>query len=502
MSTTFEAEPGVSCSLRPHGATQLQIKVSYPFRNRRRSRFRMDLFVVVPRQISINLDEHGKQTLLDDTRSNTRFTVTNMPLSVLADRTHPDNPVARIIQEIHIPPKPGNLDINRISYEMRTFCNLFTFQLKSLVRVIQQALREEQVRQDGVQAGKDTIRDVKKAMATFRDVRRMLLDPAVPDELRSAHVFADEYLGDQMVRHLLGLSTIIAREESMGKLRSQLERTVQRELAYQTERGYSAVRSDTTLPGDIPALERLIMRESRLKKWVQSVLYMDVEESGVPRRIGHIVASLAAATAMAVAVGAAFFADRFYASYSVPWALLIVGSYIVKDRIKEILRAVLVRHFPIAVADRTRILKDPATQRRVGRARLAIRSTDGPWVPQPPRPLKRDDILSETVVRSTVVFSSIVTLNGRRLLRSHRRVNGIMDITRIRLDKWLRDMDAPTKGIRLFLDGKTVATSGPRTYRIRIAVRLQSEDGTEGEVRHWIVVLDRDGIRRVETVTS
>ena len=244
------------------------------------------------------------------------------------------------------------------------------------------------------------------------------------------------------------------------------------------------------------------MRESRLKKWVQSVLYLDVEESGVPRRIGHVLAALAAATAMSVAVAAAFFADRMYASYSVPWALLIVGSYIVKDRIKEILRSVLVRFFPVAIADRTRILRDPATQKTVGRARLAIRGTEPSKAPQAPRTRPGyDELLSQTVAHHAAVFSSTVRLNGRRLLKNHRRVNGIVDITRIRLDKWLRDMDAPQKGIRLFVDKRPVSTVGPRTYRIRVALRLSGQDGLPEAERFWTVVLDRDGIRRVEPVT-
>ncbi|MEX2443401.1 MAG: hypothetical protein WD492_07340 [Alkalispirochaeta sp.] len=496
---TDTSESGISCSLRSHGATQLQIKVVYPFHNRRSSRFRTDVFVVVPQQISITLDEQGRRSLLEDTRSNTRFTVANMPLSALADQNHPDNPVSRIIAHIENPSKPGKLDTNRIGYEMRTFCNLFTFQLKSLVRVIQQAVRDESGRADGIRAGKDTIRDVKRTLAAFRDLRRSLLDPAVPDEVRSTHILADEFLGDQTVRHLLGLSSILSRESSMEKLHNQIEKMIERELEYQKERGYSAVRSDTTSPDDPRELEKLIVRESRLKKWVQSVLYLDVAESGVPRRVGHIAASLAAATAMSIAVVAAFFADRMYASYSVPWALLIVGSYIVKDRLKEILRSVLVRFFPIAIADRTRILKDPATQRAAGRARLAIRSVDPGDVPPRADVAMHDELLSETVDRSAVVFSSLVRLNGRRLLKSHRRVNGIMDITRIRLDQWLRDMDSPTKGIRLFVGRRPVSTSGPRTYRIQVAVRLVADDGQVDSIKFWTVILTREGILRVES---
>lgn len=94
----------------------------------------------------------------------------------------------------------------------------------------------------------------------------------------------------------------------------------------------------------------------------------------------------------------------------------------------------------------------------------------------------------------------MVRLNGKRLLRHHRRVNGIIDITRIRLDQWLRDMDAPNKGIRLFSDGRSIATSGPRTYRIHVSVHLSGDDEQRETTRHWTVVMDRTGVRRIEPV--
>ena len=236
--------------MRQHGSTQLQVKVYYPFHDRINSTFRADLFVVVPQQISIKLDEHGRQALLNDTHSNTRFTVANMPLGTLADPDNPDNPVHRVSQKVLNPEKPGHVDAQRIAYELRTFCNLFTFQLKSLVRVIQEAVRDEVGRDDAVHAGKAMVRDVRQAMGAFRDLRRLLMDPSVPEEVRQNHILADEFLGSQTVRHLLGLTSIVAREPSLGKLQSQLEKLVQRELSYQEERGYSAVRSDTISPED------------------------------------------------------------------------------------------------------------------------------------------------------------------------------------------------------------------------------------------------------------
>lgn len=488
----------IKCSLGSRGASQLELKVTYPFRNRRKSRFQAELYFQIPRQISISMDERGRRDLLDDTRSQTRFNVANMPLSWLTDTTGSDSPIGRIYREMDKLQETGRINESRVIYELRTFGNLFTVQLKSLVKLLQNALRNSPDRADGLAAGRETVRDAKNALKQFRELGKLFLDPSISENVRSAHALVDEYTGDQAVRYLLGLTTLISREPSLQKFSEQLEKFLLKELAYQTERGYSAIRADNISPEDLKALEKLITRESRLKKWVQKVLYLDVAESGVPRRIGHILAGIAAATAMSVAVIAAFYANRMFASYSLPWALLIVGSYIVKDRIKETLRAALVHFFPMAVTDRTRLLHDPATDKSVGRARLSIREVDIKDVPA--RSIRLEDTLTlqETVDYHALEFVTAVRLNGSLLLKNHRRVNGIVDIMRIRIDQWLRDLDAPAKSMRLFRENQTVAVTGPRTYQILVSVHLKTDRDRSSIVKHWTVTLDRNGIRRVE----
>ena len=503
MSSLMEEQLSTSpfsCSLKAHGATQLQLKVSYPFERRKVSHFRTEVYFLVPEQLSIRLDERGRKSLLDDTRTNTRFAVAHMSLSLLADQKHRDNPIQHIISHIEHPKKIGVVPVRRIVYELRTFGNLYTVQLKETIRMVRHVLSTQSSVADCNTLGKQTVSDVKKALALFRELRATFLDPAIPQEVRDAHALADEYIGDQTVRHMLGLSNIVAREEGLSKLHSQVRKLLSRELTYQTKRGYSVVRSDTIDPRDMLALEKLIVRESRLKKWVQSVLYLDTTESGTSRRVQHMVAGVAAALAMSVGVLASVYADMVFSQHSTPWALLVVGAYIVRDRIKEVVRSTLVRYVPVAVSDRTRILKDPDTEERVGRNRLAIRSVDPRHVPQRPGQRGHDEILTETVPHEALLFATTMRLKGRSLLESHQRVNGVVDIMRIRLDKWLRDMDAPTKGVRLFVDGDGLTVVGRRTYRIRVAVRLVSGNEQVGQVRFWTVVLSREGLVRIEAV--
>lgn len=488
----------ISCSLGTHGSSQIELKVRYPFGSTRRSRFRTELFFEIPQQISISLDEQGRRELLDDTICYSRFSAANMPLPWLWDKDHTEGPLGRIWKILQSSNKRSPEQQQRLLYEMRTFANLFTIQLKSLVKILQQILKNPESREGGLKTGMGMIQDVEQALEAYRGLGAACSEPAVVPKIAQAYSLADEYLGDQCVRYLLGLKILLSREGYAKELGRRLEDFLQRELKRQSKRGYTAVRWEQAATHDPQTLERFILRESRLKKWVQQVLYLGVAQSRVPGQVGHMLASVAAALAMSIAVLAAFYADRMFASYSLPWALLIVGSYIIKDRIKEVMRAALIRFVPMAVSDRSRVLRDPATGKTAGRSRLSIRKVDAEQVPRPPGRERDDQILTNIVPRNGLLFASALRLNGKQLLKNHKRTNGVIDITRIRIDKWLRDLDAPTKGIRLMLDDTAVTVSGNRTYQIFAALRLSSDNQTAPLLRHWVIVLDRNGIKRIE----
>lgn len=486
------------CVLRTRGSTQLQLKVYYPFENRRRSKFSMDLMFVVPRQVSVSADEEGRRELLENTRSDTRFTVASVLLSDLSDPAFVDSPLNRIRSELDERGGRSRIDHRRIEYEIRMFCSLFAVQTKRAIAMIRELVDDPVHREEALMTTRHVIRDARRALAAFRSLRELLVDPGVPESVRTTHVLADEYAGDQFVRRLLDVATFLGDRHDDPKLISTIDKATKNEVEYQYERGFSAVRSDTISPDDSQALEDLVFRESRLKKWVQSALYLNVAETGAPRHMSHLVASVAAAIAMSVAILAAFFADRLYANYSIPWALLIVGSYILKDRVKEILRGALARSFPVAFSDRTRILKDPATGQRVGNVRLTIRRvpvTDhafsGEWG-------RRNHPLIQTEPHRAFVISMQTRLHGRTLLSSHRRVGGVVDITRVRLEKWLRDLDSPIKRIRLFVRRKPVETTAPRIYRAHVSVRFSRIDEPGDTVQYWTLVLSRDGVVRID----
>jgi hypothetical protein len=123
--------------------------------------------------------------------------------------------------------------------------------------------------------------------------------------------------------------------------------------------------------------------------------------------------------------------------------------------------------------------------------------------PQVQRLRDRDHITEiENTWRAEKVIHYIkdISLYSRRFLSHHTRKNGITDILRFNLRNFLLKMDEPEMILSCLKEGRSVAVSGIRVYHVNMVLRYTSESETRYErIR---LVLNRDGIRRIETVSS
>jgi hypothetical protein len=229
---------------------------------------------------------------------------------------------------------------------------------------------------------------------------------------------------------------------------------------------------------------------------------MSTETSSAPRNIGHLVAAVAAATAMSFAVVATLLANRLFAGYSVPWALMVVVGYIFKDRIKEMLRGLLQGILPRLFYDRARKLVDPAIGRLVGVAKEAVRFCSPDELPEAIRHERRiegDFAQAHMPAEQVIHFSKSILLNGRRLQRHHTRLEAITQILRLNVARWLRRMGSPLGNLPYMKGEKPALLHARRVYRLHILVKLTNLNrSTDAEIFHYILLLSGAGILRIE----
>ena len=271
------------------------------------------------------------------------------------------------------------------------------------------------------------------------------------------------------------------------------------EREYRKTMGYRILAEDAH-PEEI---EKRIYRESILKKWGQSVLYLNHEESATRRNMNHLLAGFAAAIAMGFAVIATIFAGKRFPGQSLPWAVAIIIAYIFKDRIKESLRSILIHTLPSLVSDERIRLIDQASGRHIGRVSSRVRFLKSHSAPAEIARLNDAETMPFRKIlpeEDLIHFRREFIIRNRILRKHHTRLDKLADIVRLNLESFLHNMDNPEKTIRILSEDRPTELHGHRIYPVNLIISLTRGGSSMKHFFRYRIILDRTGLRRIETV--
>jgi hypothetical protein len=435
----------------------IEVKARFPLTGGPRRR--LDLFAYLPAQLQINQRSLPRERFLSGVISHARYQVRREGLDILVSDDS-DNPLWRLehggeptARGRAAGPAHDDAPYDPV-YEIRMVCNLFHSAFKEELRDAVAAGGVEQV----VTRGRSALDRCERVFARFGDIaqpareylwgttaRRVARTILSEDKKRGSHVPDAE------------TAPASTAESSVSTVEWDLLEEWLRELE-STAKRWGVV----TLHADPDQ----VARDADLKKWVQSILYLPGRESNRNQRVFQAIAAVAAGLAMTVAVVATVFAESRWSGGSLPWALALIGAYIVKDRVKEGTRAVLARRIPGMVQDRVTLLSEPddsvrSLRRRVVARRVAVlRFPDAPegW--------------------TCLQLQKRFTFRLRRMDR-HRRVDAVVEILRVDVSDWLQRMDRAWKyWPRRTPEGALDLASVAREYTFYAQVDI---DGTEAD---------------------
>ncbi len=490
---------GFNCDVRVHGTRQFEIKTRYPIPSEPNLRYVMDVYIFSPGQLQIDARRYGVSKFLENLKVNTRYTTPGIPLHRLIDKTFELSPLTRINHILDSSGTGGTLKPEKLVYEIRTLTNIYRAELRDTRRLIQAEIGENHNAAVLLARIKDHVSLIGEFVEHMRATLPRFIDPHIPANLRTAIEWADESISLATEAERLKLFQILDAQVDLREGADLLRPLLGLESAYRQKAGYHS----NVDPLDGKTNESLLYRESILKKWSQSAMYMSSEQSRSLSRVAHILAGVAAAVAMSFAVVATLLAERLFASYSVPWALVIVFAYIFKDRIKEVLRAILIRLVPRLIADDVTNLVDPAAEKRVGRARSSAafcRPRELPPQIRTLRDISQNPFRSILPEENVIHYRRRIRINGKTLQMNHQRLDSITEILRLKLDTWLEEMDNPENDLTYIDEDEIANVVAARVYHTNVIVALAS--GDETDYYRFRLIATRNGLVRIETVVA
>lgn len=498
-----------------HDSHHFEVKLDYSIdKDRKKNRYEVDSYFFVPRSLGINQHTYPREQFYSDVQAYIRFKTPTIPLRTIADRSEalsPLNHIYRLLDDL-----AGRRDREaekRLSHELKMLGCVARARLRDRAR----ELRDRVTRLRGKARARAVLvsdlgrswmtflADVEQFARSWRSIRHEITDGQLTLSIREAYQFVDEYLSIELESKLTSLLNDLAFDEALGdalaEMRERTTRMLLEERDYREGAGYDAVIRE----GDERQNEHYVWRRGMLKKFVMSVLWLEIAKEKHGAGAQHLGAAIAAGAAMAIALLATVLHSRYVLSTS---GFVIAGTivYILKDRIKEWLKGFLSASFRRLLSDYSEEIRDPSTGRELGRCRESFTWVADKDVPEDVLALRQLGAAAsiEWQAKPEIVFRyhKDVTLNGRAIVeRLHLEDYDLNDIIRFGIQQFLVRADDPVDYVATYdASAGTVARRPfPKVYHLNVVFVIRALSG-RAMAKRIRVVFDKGGIRRLEQV--
>ena len=342
--------------------------------------------------------------------------------------------------------------------------------------------------------------DLQAVLIKLREARPAFMKARRPRWLGELFEYADEYVSVAVEEQLTALLAALAKTRpDVTAARTRLAGLITAEQDHRKAAGYATVMNGPA------ARRRYVYRASALKKFMSSVLFLEVRKGQEGRRIKQGVAGVAAATAMLFATIAAIASQQYFALNSMPFVVALVIAYVFKDRIKEWLKVYLSSRMTRHLSDFRSSIVGPGGI-KVGRCRETFGFVDVDGVAPEVMAARHADANSqiEPATKPEVLIRYIkdIVIRGKRTEALGDGFRELNDIIRFNVTSFLARMDDPVRRVAMYdrTTGKVADLDCPKQYHLNMVLLFRGPNGTSA-VRRFRIILDRAGIVGLNDVT-
>ncbi|TNF99695.1 MAG: hypothetical protein EP297_05070 [Gammaproteobacteria bacterium] len=273
---------------------------------------------------------------------------------------------------------------------------------------------------------------------------------------------------------------------------------INKEIEYRKKKNYpsiAAAGSDN---------EEFVYRSSVLKKFTESILFLNTRVQPEGKIVEQLIFSFAAGLAMVFATGVAFYTQAKYGNFTMMFFIALVISYMFKDRIKELVRIYLNNKIQRFFYDHKVNICSGSRRNRLGFSREGFSFiSEGNLAPEILKLRARDPfnlIDNELGAEKIILYQKQVKIFSRNFddVYQNHPIKGINDITRLSVSRFVRKMDNPKKALFVTNGSGYQRTNGSKVYHLNMVIKQSSQD--KDIYNRFRIVLNRRGIKRIEEV--
>lgn len=453
-----------------HDRFSIEFKVGFVTRRKtKKNDFTVGMWIFIPESLDITPSTYSKSDFYRDVKTNVRLITPNF---ILRD----------IVGGSAIPLK----NLTRAAAAMasdytRTNTAEFAFQAKMFAAIVKSSLRDEYyyIRE---QKRKDLLIDnyienLRDIIEAYKELKMTISTPSVGEEGQEAYDMSGDFLCAISSHFSLKLLKDISDIKSLARQKEELTALVRRINALAEERGYSC-------PTDV-------YKHGILKKYVESQLYLRVPKKRDGMLIEQAYYSLAAGLAMLFATMVAWAFQRRFGNLTWPLFIALIISYMMKDRIKELMRY----YFAHQVSDKyfDNKAKISLKDHEIGLMKEAV-----DFIPKQNVPDEIRNIVKAHTGERVLLYRKAVHIDREKMVENASyNYSGVNDIIRLQVNSFLHKMDNPQVPVNVLDEsGKVKQVMCPKEYYLNIVLSYTYDDVQD--FKQFRIILDRNGIKAIE----
>ena len=483
----------ISIQAKKHDNYSVEFKFGFNCNEGRKSDdFSVNAWIFVPNSLGVNADNYGKKQFYRDVKSNVRLIT---PVYLLHEIAQDDSlPLTSLRNAMELLLKSQtSSDLDSYEYHLKMFAAIF----KSSIRNHSQHIRSVGNMEADKYLVDDYVASVETVLRKFREMYRIIDVPTVPEKVRAYFRLCDEFMG-----HVVAVQTIriikyidsLQKNEGCAYARGKFTTLISKEQEYKESRGYGLITEDCEHN------RRLVYHRGMLKKFIESELYIRLDKKRDGVAVEQLYYSIAAGIAMIFATAVAWITQTRYGNITWPLFVALVVSYMLKDRIKDLMRYYFAHRLGNKYYDNKAVIT--IGKKRVGEIKEGFDFISSDKLPSEVKNLREAaagiDEEANIIEDKIMLYRKRVSMDNVALSSNDDYpMCGINEIMRLHLNRFTLKMDNPEVPIdTLDSDGSIKTVLVDKIYYLNVVFNFIHD--SESEFRHFKIAMTRDGVLSVD----
>ena len=478
-----------------HDRYSLEIKFDYRLdKQKKATYYKINSYFFLPNSLDINRVTYTKTDFYNDIKTYIRLKtpVYLMRNLIIGD----DSPFEKLkLSCLKLAENNSPENCEHFEYFVKLYCSIS----QSTIRDNVFHITKSKMNHSNMYLINNFISEIEAISVKYRELESIVNIPTIPQNIFKIHEFGNEYLSNIIEIYLYKLLKVLSKKriKEFSAIKLKVLSLIQSEISYREEKGFNS------LPNKERNNETLLYRRSVLKKYIGNKLFLKTNAMKDGNLTEQLIFGIVAGIAMLFATAVAFVSKIKFGDLTFPFFIILIFSYMIKDRIKELSRMYFGMKIRKLFFDhKTKIYND--NKKIIGISKESFDFVKEAKINPEIVKLRDRDHLTEIedgwVKEKIILFRKQIKIYSEQFNSMYHDYNfeGIIDITRFNIEKFIKKMDDPQKQIYLTEDDDFYKTTGDVVYHINAVIQYTINNDIL--YKRFRIVLNRNGIKRIEPV--